>query len=221
MYVDYKHSRIKQHHKEGRALRTETVVNDAYDFGIGRRLRNLEHLEEIGFAANRRLLDVQRVSHDCAVGAEAFEKLHRPEAVAEQRASALRFGDPRVQALCAALLSLHLRPGGFRNRDLRGIVAPLLGLDLDGYGQGRATYDLRRLRLRGLIERVPHSNRYAVTAAGLRSAMCYHRVFARVLRPALSVVLDAPPKSERRLNRAIDSFDREVDRLWQGMPLAA
>ena len=221
LHVDYKHSRIKQYHKEGRALRTETVVNDAYDFGIGRRLRNLKHLEEIGFAANRRLLDVQRVSHDCAVGAEAFEDLHRPAAVDGQRASALRFGDRRVQALCAALLSLHLLPGGFRNRDLRETVAPLLELDLHGYRQGRATYDLRRLRLRGLIERVPRSNRYAVTAAGLRSAMCYHRVFARVMRPALSVVLGAPPKHECRLNRAVASFDREVDRLWQGMPLAA
>lgn len=119
MYVDYKHSRIKQYHKEGRALRTDTVVNDAYDFGIGRRLRNLEHLEEIGFAVNRRLLDVQRVSHDCAIGAEAFEDLHRLGTVDGQRASALRFSDPRVQALCAALLSLHLLPGGFRNRDLR------------------------------------------------------------------------------------------------------
>ena len=135
----------------------------------------------------------------------------------------MRFGDPRVQALCATLLSLHMRPGGFRNRDLRETVAPLLELelDLDGYGQGRATCDLRRLRLRGLLERLPHSNRYAVTAAGLRSAMCCHRVFACVMRPALSVVLGAPPKSECRLNRAIDSFDREVDRLWQGMQLAA
>ena len=219
--MDYKHSRIKQYHKEGRALRTETVVNDAYDFGIGRRLRNLEHLEEIGFAANRRLLDVQRVSHDCAVGAEAFEDLHRPAIVDGQRASALRFGDSRVQALCAALLSLHLLPGGFRNRDLRATVAPLLGLDLDGYRQGRATYDLRRLRLRGLIERVPHSSRYVLTSAGLRCAACYHRVFARVMRPALSVVFSAPPTAERRLNRAIDSFDREVDRLWQGVPMAA
>ena len=78
-----------------------------------------------------------------------------------------------------------------------------------------------RLRPRGLIERVPHSNRYAVTAAGLRAAMCYHRVFARVMRPAMSVVFNVPPKSECRLARAVDSFDREVDRLWRGMPLAA
>ena len=35
LHVDYKHSRIKQYHKEGRALRTETVINDTYDFDVG------------------------------------------------------------------------------------------------------------------------------------------------------------------------------------------
>ena len=82
--MDYKHSRIKQYYKEGRALRTETVINDSYDFGIGRRLRNLEDLQKIGFSANRRLLHVQSLSHDPLLGSEAFEDLHRP-AVIEQR----------------------------------------------------------------------------------------------------------------------------------------
>ena len=54
LHVDYKHSRIKQYHKEGRALRTETVVNDTYDFDVGRRLKNLDDLGKIGFSANRR-----------------------------------------------------------------------------------------------------------------------------------------------------------------------
>ena len=78
LHVDYKHSRIKQYHKEGRALRTETVVNDTYDFNVGRRLKNLDDLKKIGFTANRRLLSVQRISHDCAIGAQRFDDLHRP-----------------------------------------------------------------------------------------------------------------------------------------------
>jgi hypothetical protein len=59
IHVDYKKSRIKQYHKEGQALRTETTINDTYDFAIGRALRNLPALREIGFAANRRLLHVE------------------------------------------------------------------------------------------------------------------------------------------------------------------
>ena len=119
LHVDYKRSRIKQYHKEGRALRTETVINDTYDFDVGRRLKNLDDLKQIGFAANRRLLGVQTLSHDCTIGAEAFDGLHRPAHIDGQRASALRFGDPRVQALLAALLRFDLLPAGFRNRELR------------------------------------------------------------------------------------------------------
>ena len=221
LHVDYKHSRIKQYHKEGRALRTETVVNDTYDFDVGRRLKNLEALKAIGFAANRRLLRVQQVSHDCAIGAERFDDLHRSRIVDGQRASALRFGDPRAQALFAALLAFRVLPDGFRNRDLRETVAALLGWPVEDYGRGRATYDLRRLRLRGLVERIPFTRCYRVTDDGLRTAMCYHRTHARVLRPALSVAFEAPPRPAARLNRAIDSFDREVQRLWEGHDLAA
>ena len=157
LHVDYKHSRIKQYHKEGRALRTETVVNDTYDFDVGRRLRNLEDLKKVGFAANRRLLGVQRLSHDAMIGADVLDELHRPVCIDGQRAPALRFGDRRVQALFAALLRFDLLPQGFRNRELRETVAALCGLSLDDYGTGRMTYDLRRLRLRGLIERIPVS----------------------------------------------------------------
>ena len=78
LYVDYKHTTIKQYHKEGRALRTETTINDTYDFAIGRRLTNLPALREIGFSANRRLLDVQRLSHDPADGTTALTAITDP-----------------------------------------------------------------------------------------------------------------------------------------------
>ena len=125
LHVDYKHSRIKQYHKEGRARRTETVINDTYDFDVGRRLKNLDDLKQISFAANRRLLGVERLSHDCTIGVETLAALHRPAHIDGQRASTLRFGDPRVQALLAALLRFDLLPAGFRNRELREAVAPL------------------------------------------------------------------------------------------------
>ena len=93
LHVDYKRSRIKQYHKEGRALRTETTINDPRDFDIGKRLKNLPALRQIGFQANRRLLDVQRISHDCAMGEDAFRRVNEPIEVDGQRASALRFAD--------------------------------------------------------------------------------------------------------------------------------
>ena len=120
--------------------------------------------------------------------------------------------------MLAALLAFRELPDGFQNRDLRRTVAPLIGLSFEEYGRGRMTYDLRR---RGLIEKIPFTRRYRVTDDGLRTALCYHRTYARVLRPAMSVVFDAPPRSASRLNRAVDSFDRQIQRLWEGRQLAA
>jgi hypothetical protein len=155
LHVDYKKSRIKQYHKEGEALRTETTINDTRDFAIGRRIENLEDLRKIGFAANRRLLDVQRIGHDCFIGEAAFQDMQKPVTVGDQRAAALRFADPRVQALMQVLLLFLLVQGTITHKDLREHSAALLGRKSGQLTPGRITYDLRRLRLHGLIERIP------------------------------------------------------------------
>jgi len=90
LHIDYKLSRIKQYHKLLEALRTETTINNTRDFGIGRRIENLAELRKIGFAANRRLLDVQRISHDCFIGEAAFQNMQKPAIVGEQRAALRR-----------------------------------------------------------------------------------------------------------------------------------
>jgi hypothetical protein len=184
LHVEYKKSKVKQYHKEGQALRTETTINDTYDFAIGRALHNLPALREIGFAANRRLLHVESLSHDCLIGDDALEAVSQPIVVQDQRAAGLRFGDRRVLALMQTLCLFALSPTGFRHRDVRADVAQLLGRDPETYAAGQMTYDLRRLRLHGLIERVPHSHRYRVTTLGARMAMLYVRLYTSALRPA-------------------------------------
>jgi hypothetical protein len=186
LHVDYKHTKIKQYHKEGRALRTETTVNDTRDFAIGKRLHNLPALREIGLQANRRLLDVQRLSHDCLIGEDAFRRLNQPVTRAGQRASALRFADPQVQTLFGALLVFRLLPRGFSNRELRDHWAALLGKPSRSITPGQMTYHLRRLRLHGLIERLPKSHRYRATAQGWRTMLFCTRSYNRLLRPGFA-----------------------------------
>src|SRR5437016_12015675 len=78
LHVYYKATHIKQYHKENRALRTETTINNSYDFGIGKRLCNLPKLREIGFAANRRLLEIERISHDCMLAEDTVQTINSP-----------------------------------------------------------------------------------------------------------------------------------------------
>jgi hypothetical protein len=122
--------RAGKYHKEHRALRTETTINNTYDFGVGKRLHNLPKLRDIGFAANRRLLQVERLSFDCILAEDAFRHINGPVEHAGQRASGLRFADPRIHPLWHALILFRLLPNGFRRRaNLRPYLAELCGRD--------------------------------------------------------------------------------------------
>lgn len=216
LHISYKHSDLKQYLKgirqeDGRGLRTELTVNDTRDFGIGRGLTNLAALRQVGFEANRRLLDVQRLSQDCTIGEATVERVHQPVIVGGQRAPGLRFLDPRVLALFLALVVFRLVPQGFSARELRQHVAPLLGKAPEELSPGQLTYDLRRLRLHGMIERRPKQHRYRVTDTGLRVALFVSRLWARTLRPGLATVMPDTAPNDSTLRRAFERLEQAMD----------
>jgi hypothetical protein len=211
LHVYYKNTRIKQYHKENRALRTETTINNTYDFGIGKSLHNLPKLREIGFAANRQLLEVERLSHDCMLADETFQALNGPVTAGQQRASGLRFADVRVHSLLHALILFRGLAQGFRSANLRDHLAALSGRDPETLTQGAITYQLRRLRLHGLIERLPKSFRYRVTDFGFRAALFFTRLYNRLLRPGIAAVLPGLRAVDSSLKRAFDKIDSTVN----------
>ncbi|MBK7001912.1 MAG: hypothetical protein IPH35_18680 [Rhodoferax sp.] len=211
LHVDYKRSRIKQYHKEGQALRTQTTINDTRDFGVGRLLKNLPELRRIGLAANRRLLEIEQISHDCALGEDAFQHLQRPSQIDGQRVSALRFGDANTQAILNAVLMFVFVASGFTNKDLRQQLAVLLGKRSNEISPGRMSYELRRLRLLGLIERLPKTHRYRLTNEGLRTAMFYTRVYSRILRPVMAPPVPVTPTSSQAALRQFQTTENAVN----------
>jgi hypothetical protein len=202
--VFYKHSRIKEYLKEGRALRIETVCNSPTDLGCKRRLRHLPELQAKARAANRRLLTIQRAGQSCTVATALFERIALPSFEKGQRTGALRIGDPRVMALVGALCITLNAVTGFTNRSLRAQVAGLLD---SAYGPAQMTYDLRRLRRKRLIQRRLRSNSYLLTPDGIRVAISYTKVYGRLLRPLLAV--DHPP-ANAELRQALREIDTHI-----------
>jgi len=222
VHIDYKNTRIKQYHKEGRALRTETTINNPGDFGIKKRLTHLPELREIGFSTNRRLLGVQRLSHNPIRAAEAFHTVHDPIITNDgTRIVGLRLGDHRAQALLQALLVFRLLPHGFLNRDLRGLLAGPLGRGPDEISAGQVSYDLRRLRAHGSITRIPRSHRYRITDIGLHHAMLITHLHTRVLQPGLAHLTDPKPPAPTALRTASRNYQHALDQLTQEAELAA
>jgi hypothetical protein len=201
----YRHSRLKQYLKDGRALRIETVVNSPTDLGINRRLIHLDQLQGKARAINARLLDAERVGQGCVLASPAFARVAHPTVVEGRRAPALRFGDPRVMALAGALATCVHAVTGLTNKSLRALMTGLLGTP---YTIGQASYDLRRLRLKGLIQRLPHSNTYTLTSDGLRFAIFYTKLHNRVLAPLLAA--DRPP-APPPLRQALHTIDQHIN----------
>jgi hypothetical protein len=220
LHVDYKHTRIKQYHKQGRALRTETTINNTRDFSIGKRLTHLPALREIGFSANRRLLHVQRLSHDPITGTDALHAITDPVTTATgARVPGLRLADQRSHALLQALLMFRCQPNGFTNKDLRALTSELRRLDPAAVTAGQATYDLRRLKHRGLITRIPGTHRYRVTDHGLHTAKFLTTVHDRLLPTGLAELANPHPTGQ--LKAAATAYRKAVDTLTVTTQFAA
>ena len=202
----YKHSRIKQYLKDSRALRIETVVNAPGDLGCQRRLHNLHELQARARAINARLLDTERAGQGCVLANPVFERIAHPSADADgRRATAMRFGDSRVQALAGALAVTLCAVTGITNRSLRALMTGLLGAP---YGMTQASYDLTRLRRNGLITRRPHANTYDLTTDGLAFAIFYTKVHDRVLAPLFAA---GQPQSPPQLRTALNVIEHHID----------
>jgi hypothetical protein len=202
----YKHSRIKQYLKDGRALRIEVVLNDAYDIGCQRRIANLSELQTRARAINARLLETERAGQGCVLANPVFERIAHPTVDAEgRRASAMRFGDSRVQALAGTLCHTMCAVTGITNRSLRALMTGLLGAP---YTMAQASYDLARLRRNGLITRRPHTNTYDLTADGLAFAIFYTKVHDRVLAPLFAT---GQPQAPPPLRAALRTIHQHID----------
>ena len=211
--IHYKHSALKQYLKDGRALRTEMMFNNTQDFGFKRGLQNFTSLFVLGCQFNCRLLEQEQIGQDCFLPIQEVQRLGQ-STLAEngQRASALRFGDRRTVAVLAALACQAFIPTEIGNRTLRPVVTQFLGQSAPAYSSAQMTYDLRRLRLKGLIERIGHSHRYGLTVLGIKVVAFFTRLYERVFRPGLAALI-AEQKWPSDLAQALNRV-AEIVRSW-------
>jgi hypothetical protein len=220
--VHYRASKVKQYFKEGRALRTETTVNDTHDFGIGRRLTpaNWQALVQIGHEINQRLLDHQLEACQCAPDATTLQRVVLPSTHDGLPAPGLRFGEPRTMALLACLCCFQHLVAGLTNRSLRELIAGII----PGYGSRQMTYDLRRLSRKGFIQRIPRSQRYELTSEGRKLAVFLTKTYTRIVNPSLAELDPALPADIAQrtpLAHAYRAFERAIDDRIKQAAIAA
>jgi len=212
----YKHSRIKQYLKDGRALTIETVINAPGDLRCQRRLHNLDELQARARAINARLLHTERAGQACVLANPVFERIAHPSVDTDgRRATAMRFGDSRVQALAGALSVTLCAVTGITNRSLRALMTGLLGAP---YGMAQASYDLARLRRNALITRRPRSNTYDLTPDGLAFAIFYTKVHDRILTPLFAA---GQPQAPPVIAAALSQIEHHINERLAAVRLPA
>lgn len=223
LQIHYKSSKAKCYLKEGRALRVETTINNPADFDSLKTLNadNWKALRRIGADTNARFLAALGEGQAGLPDPAILESLVMPTVHDGQRAPGLRFGDPRVMALLSSIAAFAHVMGGLTNRTLREHMTARWTPD---YSTNQATYDLRRLRLKGLIERIPTTNTYRVTAHGRSFAIFLTKLATRVIVPTLTDLDNAigpQPPVPRPLLSAWRDYEQRLDDLIATAGVAA
>jgi hypothetical protein len=223
LQIHYKSSKAKAYLKEGRALRVEATVNNASDFALHKTLNadNWRALRRVAADTNARFLAALGEGHAGLPDPATLESVVLPSVVDGQRAPGLRFGDPRATALLGSIAAFSHVIGGLTNKSLRIQMAVHWQ---PHYSSTQATYDLRRLRLKGFIERIEGTHTYRVTARGLRIAAFFTQLAARVVVPALTdLAALARPRlpAHRPLAVAWRTYERQLTALLRTTRLVA
>jgi len=223
LQIHYKSSKAKCYLKEGRALRVETTINNPADFDTLKTLNadNWKVLRRIGADTNARFLAALGEGQTGLPDPATLESLVMPTVHDGQRAPGLRFGDPRVMALLSSIAAFAHVMGGLTNRTLRAHMAARWTPD---YTTNQATYDLRRLRLKGLIERLDGTNTYRVTPHGRSLAIFLTKLAARVIIPTLTDLdqaINPQRPAPRPLIAAWRDYQHHLDELIARAGLAA
>jgi hypothetical protein len=167
-------------------LRAETTLNNVSDLKVYRPkeggpeeekewrplrkgVADLQRRAQVSQASNERYLDALASVDDGATLEERLQQITLPATWKGKQVRALQPFAAADMALLEGVSRGEFTINGLRNRDLR----PLLYGDESGVPReeirrraGRVTRQLRLLRAHGLLQKVPHTHRYQVTAAG-------------------------------------------------------
>lgn len=221
--IYFRSSKTKAYFKDLHGVRVETTINNPADFGVKKTVNaeNFDRLREIGRATNARFLEAVGESEPPPPDTASLEQVVMPSVHDGLKAPGFRFGEPRARALLASIVAFCHVMGGLTNK---GLVTTMRSLHDPAYTSRQATYDLRRLRRKGFIQRVPGTNHYLLTSHGRAMATTMTKLYARVVVPALSGLeddLDPPGGQRRPIVVAWRRYEHELDRLIDAAAIAA
>jgi hypothetical protein len=207
---------IKQYVRDHLLLRTEAATNNVNDYGVKKAVENLSTLRDRLNSINDRYLDVQQDILETFVDRGQLRKLAEPTVLINgKRIPGLKLDHPRQLALMHALVRFaHIAAGNtFTTARLYPLVLEILGVPHADYKLGSLRYDLAKLRVKALVEKVPRSRRYRLTPQGYSLCLVFLKLFERIYAPLTAGLLQPSPRDSRLQVQKRSQLDRLYQRV--------
>ncbi len=227
----YGHGFVKQYVRDHLLLRTEAATNNVRDYAVPKAIDSLPQLRQKQAAILDTYLDVQQDILETFVDRGELKKLSQPTVLPSgKRIPGLRLDHPRQLAVMHALVRFsHIAAGRtFSMAELHTPVAEALTRSTADYRLSSLRYDLSKLRVKGLVEKLPHSRRYRLLPEGYRLCLLFLKLFERIYAPLTAglrapVLADAhlPPQRLSQLDCLYHRVTEALDRLVYAVGLRA
>ena len=227
----YRNGFIKQYVRDHLILRTEPATNNVTDYGVNKAIEHLPALRDKMAAVIDNYLHIQQDILETFVDRGQLRNLAQPTLTPTgKRIPGLKLDNPRQLALMHALVRFAQIPaaGTFSTAEIYPRTVAALGATTQRYSLASLRYDLSKLRIKGLVEKLPRSRRYRLSPQGYSICLIFLKLFERVYAPLSAARLDPvpgdaslPPHKNTLLDRLYSRLNAALDRLLHASGLAS
>ena len=207
---------LKLYDKGPRVLRVEAIVHNAKGLRCGRSIEKLPTMLEKLQKMTIDFLNVVQAAHKSFLPDDALDGLVLPSHRGQRRLAGVDLQNPRMRAVCNAVLALAPKPGGFTISDLTNKIHQLFPDTAGKYFPRQAAYDLMKLRGKQLVQKIVKTRNYCVQTPGIRILAALLTLREKVIRPVLAGA--GKPRRGPKPKR-IDPIDQHYLNLQKEMRL--
>jgi len=215
----YKNCYVKQYNKKGKVLRTETCINNSHDIGIKKSIVNLGYIGKVSHGINKRYLNSQVGIDERFVVRHNLAELAKTEQRGNKRITGIRIEDKRIMGVIEALLKRSHLVSHITNKDLRKEVQRVLNVSEEEYDSTKMGYDLKRLLIKGIIEKFEGTHKYIFTKIGYKICLMLLLIKDRVVEPVISGIREGVKTSgnylKSKLNEQFVKVNNILDEIFE------
>jgi hypothetical protein len=192
----FKRCSIKQYRKFSNFLRFELTCNNLPDMKLKKSLDHLPEFEKKAEAVLDRYSETEAVMMNCHADVDYFVKHSAPVMAGNTKISGLHVYQVRINRLLEVLLHDNRSIGQWKSMDIRQKILDNFAVKDSAYSRNQVIYDIRKLRAHGLVEKIGRSNRYRLTAYGIKAALAFTLMRKKIYGPLhYSLFKDQPDQN--------------------------